>query len=663
MAVPFRIEIKQHGASDWIKLPEVHVGAHKVALVRKAIKLVWGTASAAASQTTAQGGWIAAFIRAPALSAAFTDTVVQFDADASFRTSTSTPRFLDSTNPGTTKIKNVTLSYDTATIYLDPTVFPKGLYDIRIKRGAAYDTGSLTRSSYQYLGSYTPSFFDVMQLASNSTWVGIQNDTTEVSRCMVARVENIWNAPPVQVGGGLALVALQAVNRSITNVSCVASGLVKDWDGSGWNLPYVTSSNPAPHYRDVLAGDLTRRKVRPDDANLVEWRQRCIDNLYEFNGIFDGRSMGDALGLLASAGYARPAKSETWGVLQDFDRTNEVPTQLFSPRNSNSFQWSKAFPYLPDGFNVTYRDREQDYVPTQVLVFRPGVDAGTASIFEAVDYIGITDLNKVVERATFDLAQATARSAFYSLVVPMEGIVCRRGDLVAVQHDKIVRQAGFARINSLIMSDNTVTGAVLDSEIPLAPGADNIFDVIDIFAVDDIFNLGTRLGVSIRLSTGLIITKQIRSEAVDSNVITFDPPFTMVDGLETDCVVVSGILGLSYKRMIVIDVQPEVDLQATLTLVDEAPTLWAVQSDQPPIRYMPAAMGTILTAWQPPPPFPFFGNRQPGEPKRVPPAVSAVQVDNPPFRHRGRTPQLMQQVAATAAPDLAPAARPNKIVQ
>lgn len=595
LGLPLRIQFRARGTATWYSVPEVHLSDVRTQLLRRAIKFVWGAPPSPLPTPPSRRGWVYAFKAVRSMTSSLGIlTDAGWSADGSFSSGIGSDLMQNSSNGN---VIRTALYRDRVEFYLDPVQFPQGQYEFQIKRGSAYRLSDFTQSTYQF-GITAYSLFYPTDIFGGTEWSAIRLTESVQARVIVARVVNVWNEAPVALPG-LALLVLQATNRSLSQVSALASGYVRDWNTtlSAWQ-DWTTTSNPAAHYRDVLAGDLVSRQVPAvNDTQIVEWRTRCAGNGYTFDGILDGRAMGEALNLLAAAGYARPRKSERWGVIIDQDRSAQTPQQIFNPRNLANFRMEKAFADLPDGFIVTYRSAEIDYQPTQVVVYRNGFEAGNARRLEAVDYIGPVTEAAAVARATFDLRQAELRSTFYYADADIEALVTESGDLVGVQHDVIDHYAGFAYIKSVLTSGSNVTGLVLDSKIPLttpddisavqdvaglanvegAAMSEEISELVDISAEADITLSATAtIGVAIRCKDGTILTKAVIAETADDHTFLFAVPFADpgTSVLAAGCLVQSGLVGQEYHRLILREARPGRDGTAALTFIDEANELW-----------------------------------------------------------------------------------------
>lgn len=360
-----------------------------------------------------------------------------------------------------------------------------------------------------------------------------------------------------------------------------------DVSGEGWNVVTKTS-NPVPHYRDVSAGTLNFDPLPHsllDDEKLLEWRDACYRGDFTCDYVAEGERVQDLREIMASCGFARPYQSELWGVVRDYDRSAENPVQIFSPRNSRELNWKKAFPNLPSGFRVNFKDATDEDADTQITVYRPGSE-GNATRLEQVSYQGITREAKAIERALFDLAQGRLRSVIYSMVTPIESIVCRRGSLVGVNHDILLSQHGSARIYSIGLNGGNVETLTLDSDVQVYNEID-MLSVTDVLAVDDMHEVGLQTAVAIRQTDGTFTVHPVSNSTGETDELTLTTPVAndTTDGgpfddvtiplIDEGCLIVVGNLGKEYKRLIVTEIAPQNEHIAALTMVDEAPELWS----------------------------------------------------------------------------------------
>ena len=243
--------------------------------------------------------------------------------------------------------------------------------------------------------------------------------------------------------------------------------------------------------------------------------------------------------------------------------------QIFTPRNTRNFQWTKAFARLPDGLRINFRDSSRDYDSHQITVFRPGVSNDSARL-EQVTLEGLTQENEIIARGVYDLETLEQRSIFYTLEAPAEAIICRRGDLVGVQHDALEIYSGSARVIDLTLDGSgNITALKLDGTVPVRNAATDVLGSTDILAEPDILALGQKTGAMIRRA-GSITIHTLGGSTGDTDTLTFASAISPI-GIGIGTLVSVGPLSSEVKRLIVKDIDPGEDLTATIVMVDEAP--------------------------------------------------------------------------------------------
>lgn len=469
-------------------------------------------------------------------------------------------------------LKNILMYSDRVDLYLNTGTIPKGNYDVEVKMGAPikntlFNIATYSVGSASGLTGENNLYYDFFryEIVSGSKAV-VQSFDGLYFKAVRDKAASIWNSAPI-VGTDFAIIAIKAKNQQLGQLSVMASGYVRDWNGSAWSNWTITS-NPAPHLRDVLVGDLNADPLPTtliSDTDFLAWRTQCVDKNYECNAIFEGTTIIDVANVLCGAGYARLRPAETWGVFMDRDRSAEGPVGVYSHKNMQNFRWDKAFPRLPDGLRVRYSDSANNYNENEIIVLRPGItDTGK---YEDIRYEGLVTQAEATTRAEFDLAQMTERPVFYNGTTNFQFINHRRGDLVALQVDVLDRLGGSSYVITVNRSGGNITGFNLYGSIPI--------------------ETGSNWGVAIRGLDGSLIIKQINDPGVDGDYkqVTFKYPFADpgTSVIDEGCLVVSGLLGEEYRRVIIHSIMPKNDL-ADVVFVDEAPQLWGALTARAIIR-------------------------------------------------------------------------------
>lgn len=568
-----RVRIRRRGSVNFINLPEVHFSQNKPGSFQKVIRIKWEAIPAFKNPPPVDQGPVYAFKRVPGQDGAtVSPATAGWTADPYFSNGSGND-VLSASTIRTSNVANTELFSDKVVFYLDPELFPQDYYECEATRATSYNAASFVPATY----AYTAKVYDFFSyyVASGAARIALDHAQYH-DRVIVSRVSSIWNENPIQADG-FATISVKVHSRALDQLSVLASGLVPDWNGTAW-AGLIASSNPAPHFREVLAGNLGNSPV-PDsiinNKEIVEWRQSCIEKGYTCNAVLEGRNYLDVLSMIAGTGYASVRHNERWGLFEDKDTSAHAPGQVFTPRNMANFNWTRAFGSRASGIRAGFVNVDDNFTPDEIIVY-DDPNRQNADNLDQITYDGLVYREDVEQRAAYDMAQTRLRMTFYQGDTDLESIACQRGDLVAVQHDILTKKAGFSRIKAVTRFDGEITGLTLDGSIPVnsTPG---LFSLVHLFTEDHIFELGLRTGLAIRLPDGNgVVVKEITG---DSNGDLTDIDFVVPIGdagnlIEPDCLVTAGPLGLAYRRLKVFGVMPKNDKQATVTFVDEAPGLW-----------------------------------------------------------------------------------------
>jgi hypothetical protein len=565
LRVPFRIRMRQIGNSTWINLPEFHYVGAAIKPIRATIKLLWQTApdpQVAAAQAT---GWTTAYITVPDQ----TDAPAGggWTADASFDDGAGSEDYLIASNYEDTAVQNVQMTRDEVRVFLDTSTFLKGAWEIEVTRGVAVTDTAFDVADYEVSSSVWALFgargVGLLQIA--------QTQKDKASTVGIVRVSNVWNEHPVPTDR-FATIAIRVRNRQVGQLSCIAKGYVRNIATGAW----ITSSNPADHFRDVLRNPVMNPDPVPEDVidetDLLAWRTACAAKSYEINGIIEGGTVREVLARIAGAGFAMPRMSNEWGVVRGRDTSAEAPVQVFTPRNAREISVAKAFPDPPQGIRATFRDKDQEYRDRQII-WPPTARGGDLLAFEYPD--DVTEA-EVLQQVEFDLAELSARSASISFTAGAETLACRRGDLIELQHDMLDRHAGAGRVVDWTQNGSgEVTAITLDADVPVTNEPD-VRAATDIRAVTDFRALGLGTSIALRGDDGAPVRTVLPVSTATGTVRTLTLETATADtGIHAGALVAVGPSSRVTERLIVADIRRRGKFDAAVTCVDEAPELFA----------------------------------------------------------------------------------------
>lgn len=575
VAIPIRMRIRRLGTSTWINCPEFHVAGRISGLYRFSVKMFWKTAPAFKTRPPLNRGIYAVYSSTPDQTSPYQPG---WTANSYFYTG-SNETYYTRGSYGTSGVRNIDIKSEGLELYLDPATFPVGdAYEVQFMRGAGYIKTDFTPSTY-VLQTGVRNLFGYRFNLDNTAIIAQAQDIP--ASVYVTRHISVKNEYPIKQSG-LCTIAIRMRDQSMTNVSCIASGYVRDYNSiSGeWDV-WTTTSNIAPHYRDVLIGKQNNDPL-PDelrnDASFVALRQWCIDNGFSCDYVAEKDSLTDVLELLASCAWGKPYQSDIWGVVLDYDRYGELPVRIFTPRNSSNFQWEQAFPVSADTLRINWPDINNNYetlLPRIITISE--YFAGTRGLTEEISYEGIVYEALIDMRGRYDLRQGYYRNIFYSVSTSAHAIRCRRGDLVALQNDVIdIRQIA-GRIKEIIVDNvgtpTVIEGVVIDEEVTVS-SATNLHTVPNLHAVTNLHDVGVTLGAVIQGENNTTYQARLIPSAVPTELI-FQTPLTYTTNIAVGCLVGIGNVTEIYKRMIVYAIAyNNKDLNATITMVDEAPEVF-----------------------------------------------------------------------------------------
>ncbi len=571
LEMPIRLRMRPIGASSWINLPELHLQSVNSRSLRPTVII---TRSATAMPRPPQNqGWTAAFINVGSRWRAHTMFRQGFSGSDSYHHGSYTDAQTD--------VTRVSLTEHEATISLDPNQAPPGAYEIEIIRGAVFPSTLLDKDTYRYHNGISTDFFRWRTDGGRSLLWGDRHKQSD--RLYMQRFISLFNRHPIypwpiagtgRSGSGLALIAVRAKNRDLSQLSVEASGLVRDWTGSSWGR-YIATSLPAPHFRDVLAGTHGDEPLPADlldNRSLVDWRNVNRRAGHRCDLIAEGARIPELLTRIAGCGYARPAQAEVWGVIRDYDRSGEDPTQIFSAANSSGLAMARGFARLPDALRCAFRDGDDSDRDREILVWREGRSNVAAPKIEDVRYEGLRYEADVRRRARHDLRQAALRAAIFTFRAPAEAIRCRRGDLIGVNHEGIDRRHGSARIEDVEYLGSRVYAIVVDADLEL--WNEPCFLASFPLTSTGFFALGRKSAIEIRGANGRFSVHNVSGVSGTRRRIRLQS-LASSSAAAPGNLVIAGERGLVKKRLIVAGVEFDRELTATISAVPEAPEIFA----------------------------------------------------------------------------------------
>lgn len=373
-------------------------------------------------------------------------------------------------------------------------------------------------------------------------------------------LRSIKAAAPITFPKPLALVALRIrasdqLSGIVNTFNCVTTSLVDAYSGAGtaWSAN-TASQNPADLFRHVLQGPANARP-QPDAAvaldNLQGWWASCLANGFKFNQVItQAGSVYDKLCDIAAAGRAVPTFIDgQWGVI--WDRPDDPIVQHFTPRNSWGLQGHHAYAQQPHGWRVPFINEANGFTQDERIVYDDGFDASNATLFEQIQFPGVTDPALIWKHGRYHIAQARLRPEKISLSAGWEQLICTRGDRVRVTSDVLLIGLASGRVRA-------VAGQVVT------------FD--ELVTLED----GKTYGVTVRVpDDARSLTFAVEPDTIaagDYQALTLVGDLSLVT---PGALFAFGETGRATADYRVQGISHQKDLVAVLTLVDDAPAISA----------------------------------------------------------------------------------------
>lgn len=405
-------------------------------------------------------------------------------------------------------------------------------------------TWSVTRGQYEVRVQKATGNGDPAKIKDTIVWSAIRS---------IKRADPITFPEPLSIIA-LRIKATDQLSGVVNTLNCICTSLVKAWNGSSW-VANTASAWPSDLFRHVLQGPANARPV-PDSQidleNLQDWWTYCVAKGFKFNQVRSSvTSVSDTLDDIAAAGRAvKTFIDGKWGVI--WDRPSDPIVQHFTPRNSWGFQGQRSYAQQPHGWRVSFINADNGYTQDERIVYDDGYTSANATLFEGLQFPGVTDPDLIWKHGRFHIAQNRLRPEKISLSVGWEHLVCTRGDRVRVTHDVLLTGLASGRIKSVagqvVTFDEMVTiedGNTYGMQFRVPSDARTIDRAVDVTPAGEYDNL-TLVGDLTGLAVG--------------NLFAFG---------ETDRE------SADYR---VQGISPQKDLVATLTLVDDAPEISTADS-------------------------------------------------------------------------------------
>lgn len=372
-------------------------------------------------------------------------------------------------------------------------------------------------------------------------------------------LRSVTDEDPIAFSKNLAKAALKIrstdqLNGVVDELSVLAKSVCLDWDSGTQTWVERATNNPASLFRHVLQGPAKAVPVTDDFVDLdklQEWHEFCESKGFTFNQVRDfSSSITDVLSDICVAGRAGLDMNDgKWSVV--IDQPQSITVSHITPRNSSGFEAEKAFLETPHAWRIRFPNENEDYTQDERVVYLDGYDETNATLFESIEFPGVTNPDHIWKLGRFHGAQVVQRPERWSVTMDYESIIAKRGSRVKVSHDIMLVGLGSGRIKSLTTD-----------------GSGNVLTI----TTDEEFSMeaGKSYGLSVRRDvTGDVSLSVAVDLSVGDGITTFtcSTPIPVANAPEVDDLLSFGEFGQEAEDALVLINQPENDLAARITLI------------------------------------------------------------------------------------------------
>lgn len=385
-----------------------------------------------------------------------------------------------------------------------------------------------------------------------------QSTTFEIS--FLSTIRSIRNQAPIN-RTGLAYFAARAqaneqFNGTVDTLNCTAQGLHEIWNGSAWSAPTATR-NPAWCYVHVLkrfARALTDDRIDLD--TISQWAALCDAQGITFDAeLSSAIDVWQLLGDIAATGFASPhVVNDKYSVIIDWLR--DEPAQYFSARTISNFQVQKLFAEFPHVVKVRFPNEAAEGQVDEIKYYDTGYNESNATIEEVLDLPYTRSAAIAYRAARRYMVTARLRPRVISFRTNINGIVCRRGSLIRVQHPTALVGTGGARVRSLTFDESSnLTHVELDAPMTT--------DAALTYEMRTVSSDGTALLLTVLVTGGL------------ETVFELETPIPFGDDRPSvGDHVLFGPQNLSTIDLLVRSMEWAEDFNVTITCVDYSPEIY-----------------------------------------------------------------------------------------
>ena len=400
------------------------------------------------------------------------------------------------------------------------------------------------------------------------------SDSKIIDQVHVGSIRSIKKDRPVQWQRqqNLTIIAMRVLatdklNGVIDGFNFIAVSKLPVFSGTGSGaLQWINAcetQNPAAMLLYALWGRAAQQTVEPDDINwtsLEAFYLWCDKHNYACNAyLSESVTIAELIRIIGYTSRADILRIDSMiSVVQDIERPSHV--SLYTPKNSVNYSVTMFKSDTPDAIALRFIDEESGFAQNEVLVYNTpdGNRISEPETIQKVDLWGVTNSKQARRIGMYNYACIKNRPFVHTLEVDIEYLIGSKGDWIQYAGDIALTGSVQGRITGLIFENNLCVGIRLDEPAVCDPGK--------------------QYAVRLRLSDGKILLKDVAVVNQQYDVY-FTEVFTGNDIPKTGNIYAFGVRGYEVIDLIITDIQPQADLNATLTCIEYSPEIFNIDKD------------------------------------------------------------------------------------
>jgi hypothetical protein len=408
--------------------------------------------------------------------------------------------------------------------------------------------------------------YDVRMTRVSTVYGGTSAQNGQMTWVILRTITHVQPSTTGTTKIAMRIKATDQLNGTVNQFNVVASQQIPVWNGSAWVTG--TTSNPAFIYRWLLKDSPGNPRhvdaSRISDANLIAWATDCTNKEFTFDTVVDKPTTVFALlkDICAAGRASFTVRDGLYTIVRDISQS--TPVQHFTPRNTWSFQGTRAFTDVVHALRVQFINPAANYQQDEIVVYDDGYNSGNATKFESFEVRGSTNANGAWRLGRYHLAAARLRPNVYSFFADIENLVCTRGDMVKIAHDVIGQGLAWGRIKTVTLNgSNQATNITVDEQLTM--------DGVSSYSV----RIRTQDG-------GSQVSTVVTQNGTGITALAFTAPLSASIVINPGDLFLFGFSGSDSLSLLVTKIEPGGDFTAKITAVDAAAAVLTADSGTPP---------------------------------------------------------------------------------